>query len=61
MKYHIIDLKTRRVIAVYTDRRRAERRADFLDLEYGAIRYKVHPVYPAPVCEALSKEVQNVT
>lgn len=43
-KWEIFDRIDRRVIGVYTDKRRARNRADRLDLEYGAIRYSVRPL-----------------
>jgi hypothetical protein len=43
--YEVVDRMTGRVVSrPYTDRNRARRRADRLDLEYGAIRYYVREV-----------------
>ena len=40
--YKIIDMKTKLQVGTnYKDRKRAMRRADKLDLMYGAIRYRV--------------------
>lgn len=43
MVYKVIDLQTNQVMGTYKVMRRAYRRADKLDLEYGAIRYYVKP------------------
>lgn len=44
--YKIIDIQTGRQVGKnYTQRSRAYRRADKLDLEYGAVRYVVKPVF----------------
>lgn len=40
-RYQVIDTKTGNVIGIYKSRRMASRKADKLDLEYGAIRYTV--------------------
>lgn len=43
--YEIIDIQTkRRVGTTYESRQRAQRRADRLDMEYGAVRYVVYNV-----------------
>lgn len=42
--YQVIDKQTGKVIGSYQDRKRARRKADKLDLEYGAIRYYVREV-----------------
>jgi len=43
--YRIIDIQTQRQVGgLYQTRQRAQRRADRLDLEYGAIRYSVRLV-----------------
>ena len=40
--YKIVDIQTRQQIGeLYKDRRRAQRRADKLDLRYGAVRFIV--------------------
>lgn len=39
--YEVIDRQTGAVVGVYATRIKARRRADKLDLEYGAIRYAV--------------------
>ena len=41
MSYQVIDNKTSEVVGTYKTRKLARRRADKLDLEYGAIRYSV--------------------
>lgn len=43
MTYQVIDLQTGKVVGTYKSRRMATRKADKLDLEYGAIRYAVKP------------------
>ena len=43
MSYQVIDTKTGDVMGIYSSRKRASRKADKLDLEYGAIRYAVRP------------------
>lgn len=46
--YKIIDMKTGEQIGkdyTYSQRKRARNRADKLDLEYGAYRYSVRPVF----------------
>ena len=51
--YRIIDGQTRQPMGgTYQNRSRATTRADKLDLEYGAVRYRVEPVYT--VAEALT-------
>lgn len=42
--YKVIDSRTGQVMGVYQTRHRATRRADKLDLIYGAIRYRVETV-----------------
>jgi hypothetical protein len=42
IKYHLIDNQTKKVIKVFNNRASASRKADKLDLEYGAIRYTIH-------------------
>lgn len=44
-KYEVVDNQTSRVVASYTSRRRAQARADKMDLQYGAVRYVVRPVW----------------
>ena len=44
IKYHLIDNQTKKLIKVFNNRASASRKADKLDLEYGAIRYIVHIV-----------------
>lgn len=44
MKYQVIDSRTGLVMGTYSTRVRASRKADKLDLQYGAIRYSVRPV-----------------
>lgn len=39
--YQVIDRQTGDVVATYHSRKAATRKADKLDLEYGAIRYRV--------------------
>jgi hypothetical protein len=43
MRYQIIDTQTKQVIGTYSSRVRASRKADRMDLAYGAIRYMVKP------------------
>ena len=45
--YQLIDTKTQKVIATYSyaQRNRARARRDKLDLQYGAIRYIVKPIF----------------
>lgn len=47
MGYELIDNQTKKVLRKYgPDKRRfASRAADKLDLQYGAIRYSVRPIY----------------
>jgi hypothetical protein len=48
MKYQIFNFRTQcNVGKPYACRKRAQRRADKLDLEYGAISYSVKEVSPA--------------
>jgi hypothetical protein len=42
--YQVIDNRTKAIIGVYKTLRRANRKADQLDLIYGAIRYQVRKV-----------------
>lgn len=44
MKYQVIDRHTKKIMGTYQDVKRARRRADKLDLEYGAYRYGVEKV-----------------
>ena len=46
-KYQLIDTKTQKVMGVYSyaQRNRARARRDKLDLEYGAIRYILKPIF----------------
>ena len=39
--YSVIDIKTGNIVATYDNRKSAYRKADKLDLEYGAVRYVV--------------------
>lgn len=43
-KFQVIDSKTGDVVGTYGSRKAASRKADKLDLEYGAIRYAVKAV-----------------
>ena len=45
--YELIDTKTQKVIATYSyaQRNRARNKRDKLDLEYGAVRYIVKPIF----------------
>lgn len=53
MKTHeIIDGQTQKLIGQYSSLRRAHRRADRLDLEYGAIRYHVRRI-EQPMADAI--------
>ena len=40
-KFQVVDVRTKEIKGVYSTRRRASKRADSLDLEYGAIGYYV--------------------
>ena len=44
MRYLVIDNHTGEIRGSYSTRQRASRRADKLDLEHGAIRYRVESV-----------------
>jgi len=44
--YQVIDNRTKAIMGVYKTLRRANRKADQLDLIYGAIRYQVKKVQP---------------
>lgn len=44
MTYQVIDRQTGVVMGIYSSRKAATRKADKLDLEYGAIRYTVKAV-----------------
>lgn len=47
--YQVIDLHTKTIVGTYATRVRASRRANTLDLAYGAIRYTVRFVnVPVP-------------
>lgn len=48
--YQVIDSQTQQIRGTYQSRRRAARRADALDLEYGAIRYRVEPLMVCSAC-----------
>jgi hypothetical protein len=39
--YQVIDIKTKQVISAHKDRKQASRKADRLDLAYGAVRHVV--------------------
>jgi hypothetical protein len=41
MRYQVIDNQTKQVMGSYLNRVRASRKADKLDLAYGAIRYSI--------------------
>ena len=43
--YQVIDNQTKKVMGTYTTRAAASRRADKLDLAYGAIRYTVKIIW----------------
>jgi hypothetical protein len=45
--YLVIDSRNGRTVGRYSDRRRARARADKLDLDYGAIRYRVRTLWEA--------------
>ena len=48
--YTIIDIQTKAQVGkVYSDRSRARKQADRLDMKYGAIRYVVKAHYPVDV------------
>lgn len=39
--YSVVDIMTGEVVGSYKNRKRASRKADKLDMEYGAVRYVV--------------------
>ena len=43
--YQVIDIQTKKVMGTHTSRAAASRRADKLDLAYGAIRYTVKTIW----------------
>lgn len=45
--YELIDMQTKKVIATYTyvQRNRARNRRDKLDLQHGAVRYILRPIF----------------
>lgn len=47
--YQVIDRKTNTVVGTYDNRKAASRRADKLDLAYGAIRYTVRVIFAEAV------------
>lgn len=49
--YQVIDTRTGDEIGTYTTRKRASRKADSLDLAYGAIRYQVRAIESKVVYE----------
>lgn len=46
VRFEIVNKQTGEVVGKYLNRSRARRRADKLDLEYGAINYHVNTVFP---------------
>lgn len=44
MMYQVIDSKTGFIVATYPTRKQASRRADKLDMAYGAIRYSIRMI-----------------
>ena len=44
MRYQVIDNQTQVVMGIYSSLKAAHRRADKLDMEYGAVRYVVRRV-----------------
>ena len=44
ISYQVIDIQTKQVVATCSTRKAASRKADKLDLAYGAIRYTVRSV-----------------
>jgi hypothetical protein len=46
-KYQVIDGQTKQVMGTYSSRKRADRRADRLNNEYGAHRYSVKTIWAA--------------
>ena len=46
--YQVIDIQTNWVVSSHKTSRRAHRKADRLDMEYGAVRYVVRFVEVAP-------------
>ena len=47
MRYTVTEIRTGRVMGTYSSRKRASRRADKLDLDYGCINYRVSAVINA--------------
>jgi hypothetical protein len=45
--YQVIDIQTKAVVGTYKTRAAASRRADKLDMAYGAVRYTVKTIWPA--------------
>ncbi len=43
--YQVVDIQTKQVVGTYGNRKAASRRADKLDLAYGAIRYVVRIIW----------------
>ena len=43
--YQVIDTKTQQVLSTHKDRIQARRKRDRLDMQYGAVRYVVKPVF----------------
>lgn len=44
MKYQVIDTHTGWIMGTYTERKKASRRADKLDMIYGAVRYAIRNI-----------------
>ena len=44
VKYQVIDTQTKKVCGTYSSAQRARNRRDQLDLQHGAIRYRVKQV-----------------
>jgi hypothetical protein len=59
MRYQVYDRKTGDVVGTYETRRRATRRADRLDNEYGAYRYGVRPVLPMVPVPYVETDIGN--
>lgn len=47
--YQVIDCQTNTIVGTYDNRKAASRRADKLDLAYGAVRYTVRVIWAAEV------------
>lgn len=46
-RYDVIDVQTQKVVGSFKNSHRAHRFADRKDMEYGAVRYVVKPIWEA--------------